>query len=313
MIRYLAKRVAHAIVVLWAAFTVSFFVMNLAPGDPVVSIIGAQNIDSTPPSQIAALRAQFGINKPLVEQYWVQLAHALAGNLGTSYSTRQPVASMLAGALPDTLALATSALVLGLAGGIVLALLATLAPVNWARSLLLTLPPIGASVPTFWSGLVLLEVFSFHWSLFPASSGDGVGSLVLPAVTLAIPIGALVAQLLSETLADTLTEPYVQVIRAKGAARTRIILGHALRNAALPVLTVVGILVATVLGGSVIVETVFSRNGVGQIAATAVTSKDIPVVQGVVILSATAYVIVSLVVDLLYPLVDPRVRLWGQR
>lgn len=311
MLRYLAKRVAHAIVVLWAAFTVSFFVMNLAPGDPVVAIIGAQNIDSTPPSQIAALRAQFGINKPLVEQYWTQLVHALQGNLGTSYATRQPVASMLAGAMPDTLALATSALVLGLAGGIVLAVLATLSPVNWARSLLLTLPPIGASVPTFWSGLVLLEVFSFHWSVFPASSGDGVSSLVLPAVTLAIPIGGLVAQLLSETLADTLTEPYVQVIRAKGAARARIILGHALRNAALPVLTIVGILVATVLGGSVIVETVFSRNGIGQIAAAAVTSKDIPVVQGVVILAATAYVIVSLVVDLLYPLVDPRVRLWG--
>lgn len=313
MLRYLAKRVAHAIVVLWAAFTVSFFVMNLAPGDPVVAIIGAQNIDSTPPSQIAALRAEFGINKPLVEQYWTQLVHALQGNLGTSYSTRQPVASMLAGALPDTLALATSALVLGLAGGIVLAVLATLSPVNWARSLLLTLPPIGASVPTFWSGLVLLEVFSFHWSVFPASSGDGVSSLVLPAVTLAIPIGGLVAQLLSETLADTLTEPYVQVIRAKGAARVRIICGHALRNAALPVLTIVGILVATVLGGSVIVETVFSRNGIGQIAAAAVTSKDIPVVQGVVILAATAYVIVSLVVDLLYPLVDPRVRLWGSQ
>ncbi|MGD0554204.1 MAG: ABC transporter permease [Streptosporangiaceae bacterium] len=313
MIRYLAKRVTHAVVVLWAAFTVSFFVMNLAPGDPVIAIIGAQNLASTPPSEIAELRRQFGINKPLIEQYWTQLGHALQGNLGTSYSTRQPVSSMLAGALPNTLALASSALVLGLVAGVTLAVLANFTTARWVRSALMALPPLGASVPTFWSGLVLLEIFSFRFPVFPASSGDGFSSLVLPAVTLAIPIAALVAQVLSETLAETLAEPYVQVIRAKGATRTRILLGHALRNASIPVLTIVGILVATVLGGSVIVETVFSRNGIGQIAASAVTSKDIPVVQGVVILAATAYVVVSLLVDLVYPLVDPRIRLWASR
>jgi peptide/nickel transport system permease protein len=313
MIRYLSKRVAHAVIVLWAAFTVSFFVMNLAPGDPVVAIIGAQNIASTPPSQIQALRSEFGINKPLLVQYGTQLWHALQGNLGTSYSTRQPVSGMLFGALPDTLALASSALLLGLVAGVALALIANFTTLRWVRSLLLALPPVGASVPTFWSGLVLLEVFSFHWPLFPASSGDGISSLVLPAVTLAIPIAAMVAQVLSETLADTMAEPYVQVIRAKGAGHGRILLGHALRNAAIPVLTIIGILVATVLGGSVVVETVFSRNGIGQIAAAAVTSKDIPVVQGVVILAATAYVVVSLLVDLVYPLVDPRIRLWANR
>lgn len=313
MIRYLAKRVMHAVIVLWAAFTVSFFVMNLSPGDPVVAIIGAQNFNTTPPSEIAALRRQFGINKPLVQQYWTQLAHALQGNLGTSYSTRQPVAGMLAGALPNTLALAGSALLLGLAAGTALALLASLTTAAPLRSLLLALPPVGASVPTFWSGLVLLEIFSFRWAVFPASSGDGISSLVLPAVTLAIPIAALVAQVLSETLAATLAEPYVQVIRAKGAARSRILVGHALRNAAIPVLTIIGILVAAVLGGSVVVETVFSRNGIGQIAAAAVTSKDVPVVQGVVILAAAAYVTVSLLIDLLYPLVDPRIRIWGSQ
>jgi peptide/nickel transport system permease protein len=310
VIRYLARRILHAVIVLWAAFTVSFLVMNLAPGNPVVSIIGAQNMASTPPSEIQSLEHLFGLNKPLAVQYLTQLWHVLHFDLGVSYSTRQPVASMLLGALPNTLSLASAALLLGLAGGFIVAMAATLSS-GWIRSTLLLLPPLGASVPTFWSGLLLLEVFSFHFALFPADSAGGLSGLVLPAVTLAIPIGALVAQVLSETLASTLGEPYVQVIRAKGASPWRIEFGHALRNATIPVLTIIGILVATVLGGAVVVETVFSRNGIGQIAAAAVADKDIPVVQGVVVLAATIYVVVNLLVDLAYPVVDPRIRLWS--
>lgn len=313
MLRYIVRRLLHSVAVLWAAFTVSFLIMNLAPGNPLIAIVGAQNIATTPKQVLAQLERQFGFNRPLIVQYLTQLWNALHGNLGTSYATRGPVSHMLLVASVPTLELASSAIVLALVFGFLIAFAANYTRMRWLRSVLLALPPIQASIPTFWSGLILLEIFSFQLGWLPAAGNTGIKGLVLPAVTLALPLSAVLAQVLSRSLQSTLEEPYVQVVRAKGASRARVHLGHAVRNASLPALTILGLLVATALGGAVVVETVFSRNGIGQVALAAVSSKDTPVVQGVVILAATAYVIISLVVDLLYPLLDPRVRLWGER
>ncbi|MFE1799792.1 MULTISPECIES: ABC transporter permease [unclassified Streptomyces] len=309
LIRYLGRRVLHALLVMWAAFTVSFFILYIVPGDPVAAMLGPEAVASSTPEQLAALRSEYGTDKPVLAQYGLQLLHLVQGNLGRSFNSGQSISQMLADAFPSTLTLASSALVLALIGGVGLAVAANLTRSLWLRGLLLSLPPVAVSMPTFWVGLMLLQFVSFRMGLLPAVGGSGLEALVLPAVTLAIPIGAVIAQVLSASLQSTLAEPYVEVLRAKGAGRLRIHFGHALRNAAIPALTVTGVLVGGLFGGSVLVETVFARNGLGLTAATAVSNKDIPVVQGVVLVTALMFVLSSLVVDLLYPLIDPRIRL----
>ncbi|MGW2051498.1 ABC transporter permease [Streptomyces sp. NPDC001858] len=305
---YVVKRVAQAIGVLWAAYTVAFLVLDFLPGDPVSAMAGAgADTGQVDPAQLAALRHQYGFDKPVLAQYADYLSRALRGDFGDSISTGRPVTSTLAEALPGTLQLTGAALLLAVLGGGGLAVLATYTGRRWLRQLLLSLPPLGVSVPTFWVGLLLVEVFSFRLRLFPAFGNDGWRGLVLPAVTLAIPTGALVAQVLSKSLFTALDQAYVETARAKGAGRLRIHLRHALRNASLPVLTVVGLLAGQLIAGSVVVETVFSRDGLGRVTAAAVTVQDIPLVQGVVVFGAVIFVGANLIVDLVYPLLDPRI------
>ncbi len=179
------------------------------------------------------------------------------------------------------------------------------------RTLLLALPPLGVSLPTFWVGLLLIQFFSFRISIFPALGNEGLASLVLPSVTLAVPVSASIAQVLARGLRTALAEPYVETARAKGASRARVHLRHAFRNATIPALTIVGVIVGNLLAGAVVVETVFSRVGIGRLTVTAVNGQDIPLVQGLVLLAAAVFVATNLVVDLLYPVVDPRIRVVG--
>jgi peptide/nickel transport system permease protein len=303
-----ARRLAQAVGVLWAAYTLSFLILDLLPGDPVSAMAGAGS-DSAEidPAQPARLRHEYGFDKPILAQYADQLGRAVRGDFGDSVATGHPVRSMLAEALPQTLQLAAAGLLLAVLLGGGLALLATYTRMRWLRQLLLALPPLGVSVPTFWVGLVLVEVFSFRQHWFPAFGNDGPRGLVLPAVTLAVPTGALVAQVLAKSLLTALDEPYIETARAKGAGRPRIHLRHALRTASLPALTVIGLLVGQLMANSVVVETVFSRNGLGRVTQSAVTVQDIPVVQGVVVFGAAVFVLVNLAVDLVYPLLDPRI------
>ncbi|MEU3613355.1 ABC transporter permease [Streptomyces sp. NPDC006872] len=305
---YVVKRVAQAIGVLWAAYTVAFLVLDFLPGDPVSAMAGAgADTGQVDPAQLAALRHQYGFDKPVLAQYADYLGRAVRGDFGDSISTGRSVTSTLAEALPGTLQLTGAALLLAVLGGGGLAVLATYTTRRWLRQLLLSLPPLGVSVPTFWVGLLLVELFSFRLRLFPAFGNDGLRGLVLPAVTLAIPTGALVAQVLSKSLFTALDQAYVETARAKGAGRLRIHLRHALRNASLPALTVVGLLAGQLIAGSVVVETVFSRDGLGRVTAAAVTVQDIPLVQGVVVFGAVIFVAANLIVDLVYPLLDPRI------
>jgi len=308
-VSYVGRRVAQGLVVLWAAYTVSFLVLYMLPGDAAALFAGGGDQASIDPALVERLRAELGLDRPLWEQYLAALGRALVGDFGTSAQTGRPAAELLIEALPPTLSLTGFAFVLSIALGTTLALAASLTRRAWLRNLLSSLPPLGVSIPVFWIGLLLLQAFSFQLRLFPAMGDDGLISLVLPAVAIAVPSGAFIAQLLSRSLRSTLAQPYVEVVRAKGASERRVQLAHAFRNAAIPALTMVGVLIGGLLSGAVVTETVFSRLGIGRLVVTAVNNRDVPVVQIVVVFAALVFVVANLLVDLVYPLIDRRITL----
>jgi peptide/nickel transport system permease protein len=303
--RYAVRRILQALFVLWAAFTVSFLVMYALPSDPVQLLVGTDN--SVTPEQVAALRHEYGLDRPLVVQYVDQLGHVVRGDLGRSFQSGRQVTSIIAEAVPSTAQITLAALLLAVVGGGLVALVSTGTRRNWLSNTLLGLPPLGVAIPSFWLGLLLLQQFSFNRSWFPAIGNEGWRSVVLPAITLAIPTGAFIAQVLSKSLRNAHREPYIDTARAKGAGPVRVQTRHALRNAALPALTMAGLIVGQLLSGSVVAETVFSRNGLGRVTSAAVGAQDIPVVHGLVLFGALVFVVVNLAIDLLYPVLDPRI------
>lgn len=308
MIRYLARRIALAVGVLWAAFTVSFIVLYLLPGDPVATMAGG-GLDGEPisPAALDALRARYGLDRPVPEQYLTKLWAALHGDFGTSIQNGQDVGAAIREALPPTIQIAAAGLLVAVVFGSAVALVATYTSARWLRQLLMALPSLAVSLPVFWVGLMLVQLFSFQLRLLPSVGARGVEALVLPAITLGLPTGALVAQVLAKSLTQTLDEPYVVTARAKGVGRAAIHLRHALQNAAIPALTVLGYVVGNLLAGSVVVETVFTRPGLGRLTVAAVGVQDIPMVQGIVVFAAAVFVAVNLLVDLVYPVLDPRI------
>ncbi|MDG4663804.1 ABC transporter permease [Mycobacterium sp. 236(2023)] len=311
MLLYVIRRVGQSLLVLWAAFTLAFVILFIMPSDPVRLVLnsgGAGNVAATvSPEQIAAINAEFGFDRPPVVQYLSALGNAVRGDFGTSLQSRQPVVAEIASVLPSTLLLASLALVFAVLWGTALAVVSTYTRMGWLRQFLLSLPSVGASVPAFWLGLLLIQIFSFKLGWFPPMGNKGWGSLVMPVVTLSLPVGAAIAQILARSLRTAMAEPYVVTARAKGASRLYVLLRHAVRNAAIPPLTMIGLLVGQLVAGAVVTETVFSRAGLGRLTVSAVNRQDLPVVLGVVVLSALIFVITSLVVDLLYSLIDPRV------
>jgi peptide/nickel transport system permease protein len=313
MAGYLLRRAAQGLLVLWAAFTIAFFVLYLLPSDPAALAAGAGGeVQDVDPALLDDLRAQYGLDRPLLVQYADALWRALRLDFGASYQSGAPAGTLVAQALPETLKLTGAALALAVVGGTALAVAAVLPRSRALRQVLSALPPLGVALPTFFVGLVLLQVVSFRAGLLPAIGNEGWRSLVLPAVTLAVPPGAQLAQVLSRSLRGTLAEPYVETARAKGAGRLRVHLGHALRNAAIPAFTMLGVMVGSLLGGAVVTETVFSRVGLGRLTVQSVNQQDVPVVLAVVVLSALVFVVTTLVVDLLYPLLDPRIETRGR-
>ncbi|MGE8408972.1 MAG: ABC transporter permease [Pseudomonas sp.] len=302
-------RLGHAALVLWATFTLSFAILYALPGDPVAILLaqGGEpgNVD---PVQAAELRARFHLDGSLWQQYGGALWRLLQLDLGLSMQTGKPVLQALASALPATLTLAFAALALAVPLGIGLALAAYQVRTRLLRETLHNVPALVVSLPTFWVGLVLLQLFSFKLHWLPAMGDHGFASLVLPAVTLALPCAAMIAQVLGRSIASVSQQPFVQALRSKGVGPWRLLCGHILHNAAIPMLSLSGSLLGNLLAGAVVTETVFSRDGIGRLAQAAVSSQDIAVVQGVVLLAATLYVLTNLVTDLLYPLLDPRIR-----
>ncbi|ALX95708.1 peptide ABC transporter permease [Serratia fonticola] len=307
MLKYLSGRTGQALLVLWAAFTLSFILLQVLPGDAI--LIKFQNPDmGLSPDQIADMRAAYGADVPLWQQYLHTLGNFLRGDLGYSIQNGVPVSALLAANLPATLQLAVLGFTLALLLALVIAFVSNLIGFGWLKSVLQSLPALFVSVPTFWLGIVLIQIFSFRLKLVPIiNPGEWIG-LLLPIATLAIPISAPLAQILIRSIDSVQTQPFVAVARAKGASRSGVLWRHVARNAMLPVLTIAGILFGELIAGALITETVFGRSGLGQLTQQAVVNQDVAVLQAVVMISAAAFVFLNLLVDLLFPLLDPRLK-----
>lgn len=301
----LSKRLFTILAVLWGAATLTFIAVKLIPGDPVAILSGGDSVVDE--AYRAVLIKQFGLDQPLWVQYLRYCWQALQGDFGVSYLYRLPVGGVISDAMYATLPLALGGLILALLLAITSALLTAgrygvlRTTVSWLELTLL-------STPVYWIGIVLLSVFSFRLQWFPVTGNDGVMSLVLPVVTLSLPIAAILSQVLRDGLEDALSQPFSLTVRTRGVSEIRLRFRHGLRHAALAVSTLTGTLLAGVLGGSVLTETVFGRAGIGQVTLSAIENRDMPLVLGVVMLSALLFVIINLLVDALYLIIDPRLR-----
>jgi peptide/nickel transport system permease protein len=286
----------------------SFVILYVLPSDPVTLMLG-QGGDGGVLDDAAAdeLREQYGFDRPVIEQYFIRLLAFLRFDFGISLQDKQPVSELIAGAIWPTLQLASVAMLLAIVIGASIAIAASTTRLGWLRQLLLALPPLGVSLPSFWIGLLLIQVLSYQLNLLPSLGNSGWESVVMPAITLALPASAVIAQILTKSFFSTWRQPFVQLARAKGLTQREILVNHVVRHAVIPSLTMAAIIFGNLLAGTVVVETVFSRSGIGRIAERAVTSQDIPVVQAIVVLSALIFVVVNLLVDAVYPLLDPRI------
>ncbi|MBW8723868.1 MAG: ABC transporter permease [Inquilinus limosus] len=310
MTRYLLGRIGQAVVVLWATFTAAFILLQALPGDAI--LIKFQNPElGLSPDQIAEIRQSYGADSPLWSQYLHTLGNTLTGDFGTSVQAGVPVGDALLANLPPTVWLAGFGFALAVLLAVAIAALSSLAAFAWLRSAVQSLPSLFVSVPTFWLGIMLIQVFSFRLKLIPVINPGPWEGLVLPVLTLAVPISAPLAQILVRSIDEISTHPFVAVARAKGASRAGVLWRHVARNALLPTLTIAGVLFGEILAGAVITETVFGLNGLGTLTERAVRNQDTAVIQAVVVLSAAGFVLVNLIVDLLAPVLDPRLRLRG--
>jgi peptide/nickel transport system permease protein len=302
---YVLNRIGQAALVLLAAFTASFLLLQALPGDAI--LIKYQNPEmGLTPEQIAQIRLLYGADAPIWVQYLNTIWNFLQGSFGYSVQAGVPVSELLAANLPSTLRIASLGLLAAilLAGAIAFA--SSLAPFAWLRALFAALPSLFISVPVFWLGIMLIQIFSFRLRLVPVINPSEFQALILPVMTLAVPIAAPLAQILIRSLDEVQTQPFVAVARAKGASQAWVLWHHVARNAVLPVLTIAGVLFGELLAGAVVTETVFGLNGIGRVTEQAVSNQDTAVLQAIVIIAATAFVLINLVVDLLYPVLDPR-------
>ncbi|MEV6773843.1 ABC transporter permease [Nocardia sp. NPDC051030] len=296
-------RLLSALSVLWGAATLAFISVRLAPGDTVDVLLGEQQ---RTPEVEAAIRAEWGLDSPVVVQYFRYLWHSAHGDFGRSYVLQQPVSDILRSQAGPTLELTAAALLVALIFAVVVA--TTTAQRRRSRALANTVELALVSTPTFWLGIVLLSVFSFNLKIFPVSGNKGAAALVLPALTLGLSLGAVISQVLRDGLERALEEPFALTVKSWSVSESALRLRHGLRHAALPAVTLTGWLVGGLLGGAVITEAVFGRPGLGRLTVNAVLAQDLPVVLAVAILSALVYVVISTIVDLLYLWLDPRLR-----
>ena len=298
-------RLVAGLGVLWGAATLTFVMVNLTGGDTAIAILGGPDALPTP-EVLAQVRNEYGLNDSLPEQYLHYIGRLALGDLGESYRLHIPVLDAISQQIGATFELAASAAALAVVLAVLAALL-TARRTDWVRSLSSGSELVVSSVPSFVLGILLLLGFSFRLHLFPASGSQGWKSLVLPALALALPISAVLAQVLRQELEDVLEQPFIITARARGMSESGVRLRHALRHAMIPLVTLSGFIFASLLGGAVIAETLFARQGVGRLMVDAAISKDVPLVLGITLLAASIYVVVNLVVDLVYTLIDPRV------
>jgi peptide/nickel transport system permease protein len=307
MTRYVLGRIGQAVLVLWAAFTLSFILLQAMPGDAVlIKFLNPEYGLSA--EQIQEIRATYAIDSGLLPQYATTLSNFLQGDFGYSLQAGVPVSAQLATNLPPTLKLAGLGFAAAVLLAVLIAFLSSMAPFGSLRNLIQSLPSLFIAVPVFWLAIMLIQIFSFRLKLVPVINPGPRQSLILPVATLAVPIAAPLAQILIRNIDEIRTRPFIAVARAKGASEIRLVWRHVARNAILPALTIAGVLFGELLAGAVVTETVFGLNGIGGLTEKAVGNQDLSVLQAIVVVSAAAFVTINLAVDLAFPFLDPRLR-----
>jgi len=312
MAKFVGTRLMEAIPVLILSSILVFSILHLIPGDPIDAMLGAAAAGiSTPEAQaklVAQVREQLGLNDPLPIQYLHWLGGALRLDFGESFIRHQSVATLIAQRLPATLELAGAALLLSVTLGVGLGIIAALKRHTFVDAAVMIVSLGGVSMPSFAFAMLLILLFSVTLGWLPATGSGSFDRLVLPAVVLGYEGTGLIARLTRASLLEVLGREYITTARAKGLPRRVVVLRHALRNALIPVVTIVGLQVGRMLAGSIIVETVFARQGVGQLAIDAILTKDYPLVQAIILLTAFSYVVANLLVDISYGFINPKIR-----
>ena len=303
-VRAILGRLIGVIPTLLITWTFVFGAMRLVPGDPVLLML-----QGTPISDEAmdAARAKLGVDRPIIVQYVSFLANAARGDFGDSFRSRQPVTRLIAAEFPFTLQLAVGGFVVGLLLGATLGVVAGVWPNGWIDTLCMTTALAGLSLPSFWIGMLLIQVFA-TWLGWVPVLGTGFNALILPSISLGLFLAGGLARLTRNAIIEVMGQDYIRTARAKGLTEWRVVGKHAMRNAVIPPLTLLGIQFALLIGGAVVTETVFARPGIGRLLVLAVLEKDFPVVQGVVVLTTTAYVLINVAIDIAYGIIDPRVQ-----
>jgi len=313
LLRFLARRLLYTVIVLFGVLVVVFALVHLVPGDPVRIALGTRYS----PEAYEALRSASGLDRPLIEQFFSYIGSALTGDLGVSFRNGDPVTLTLLDRLPATVSLAVVGIIFALAFAVPAGIYSALHEGKLSDAIVRVTSQFGVSVPDFWMGILLIALFSTTLGWLPTSGyrpllGDPVGWLqhiILPALTVGVVAGAIMARYIRSAVLEVASSGYVRTARSKGLAPSVITQRHIVRNALVPVLTITGIQLATILGGVIVVEVVFAWPGLGRLVFNAVAARDYPVIQGAVLLIAALFLLINLVVDALYAVVDPRIRL----
>jgi peptide/nickel transport system permease protein len=312
MIGYILRRLAQLLPVLLLASVGIWAMVYAIPGGPVGMILG----ENATPEQIAALRAELGLDRPVIVQYWAWLTNALAGDLGVSLHSRQPVVALIGERLPATIQLGLAATVVGLLIGIPVAVASALMPGSWLDRALSGWSALALGVPTFWLGILLILLFAVHLRWLPSASGyvpfwespiEMLRNILLPALTLGIYVSGIFARFLRASLVAELRADYVRTARSKGLPERDVVGRHVMRNAMLPFVTIVGLMMANFIGGTVVTEAVFTYPGLGRLLITAISTRDYPLIQGCILVILVIYILINVMVDVLYAYIDPRI------
>ncbi|HLS10298.1 nickel ABC transporter permease [Lentibacillus sp.] len=310
MIGLITRRFFQLILLLFGISFLVFMSMHIAPGDPA-TIIGGPNATS---SDLEAIREEMGLNRPVLIQYFDYLGGILQGDFGYSYQTNQAVTEAIITRFPTTVKLATASMIVAVIIGIVAGIISARKQNSWIDVTSTTFALVGVSIPNFWLGAMLILVFAVNLQVLPVGglnspfyTLEGLKELILPAITLGTASAALIARMTRSSMLEVVRSDYIRTAKAKGVRNRPLIWVHALKNAMIPVITIIGINFGTLLGGTIITEQVFAINGIGRLMIDAIAARDFPIVQGTVLLVAAIFVIVNLIVDIIYALIDPRI------
>lgn len=301
---YFARRILWTLPILWGVLTLVFLLLHLVPGDPVDLMLGENAV----PADREAMRRELGLDRPLGEQYLRYLGRALGGDLGRSLHSGDAVTLLIAERLPATVELMLGAMAVALGLALPLGILAALNHGRWIDQAAGTFAVLGVAMPNFWLGPMLILLFAIRLDWLPVNERGGLAHLVLPALTLGTGMAALLSRMTRASLVAVLGEDFIRAARAKGLREGRVVLIHALRNALIPVITVIGLQVGVLLSGAIITESIFDWPGLGSLLLEGIRGRDYPLVQGCVLGIATGYVLVNLLTDLAYGWADPRIR-----